>query len=106
MRVVCLMLGRKVAVLFYRISAVQYLLVAMEAIVDLAEFRSSRFTPVLPEESQVNPRRYGAELAFWLCTRLYEKSRVVTSYPDYEDWGWLLSYSTEAGDEFALHCGN
>ena len=23
-----------------------------------------------------------------------------------EDWGWLLSYSTKAGDEFALHCAN
>jgi hypothetical protein len=78
----------------------------MGKIQDLAEFRSSRFAPVLPEECQVNPGRYGAELAFWLCTRLYEAHRIATSYPDYEDWGWLLSYSTEAGDEFALHCGN
>jgi hypothetical protein len=78
----------------------------MEAIRDLATFRSARFTPVLPEECQVNPGCYGAELAFWLCTRLYSEKGVATSYPDYEDWGWLLSYSTGAGDEFALHCGN
>ena len=73
---------------------------------DLATFRSVRFTPVLPEESQVNPGRYGAELAFWLCTRLYQEHQVETSYPDYEDWGWRLSYTTEEGSEFAVHCGN
>ncbi len=78
----------------------------MGIIQDLAEFRSSRFAPVLPEECQVNPGRYGAELAFWICTRLYEEHRIATSYPDHEDWGWLLSYSTKDGDEFALHCGN
>ena len=77
----------------------------MNTIRDLAEFQSDRFAPVLPEESQVNPGCYGAELAFWLCQRLCEQG-VVTSYPDYEDWGWLLSYATPAGDEFALHCGN
>ena len=54
----------------------------------------------------MNPGRYGAELAFWICTRLYEEHRIATGYPDYEDWGWLLSYSTKEGDEFALHCGN
>lgn len=74
----------------------------MGVIQDLAEFRSSRFAPVLPEECQVNPGRYGAELAFWICTRLYEEDRIATSYPDYEDWGWLLSYSTKEGDEFAV----
>src|SRR5262245_58531797 len=78
----------------------------METIQELAEFRSSRFAPVLPEECQVNPGRYGAELAFWLGSRLYEEHRIATSYPDYEDWGWLLSYSTEEGYEFALHCEN
>ena len=78
----------------------------MKTIKDLAQFRSPRFAPVLPEECQVNPGRYGAELAFWLCTRLYEEHRIATSYPDYEDWGWLLSYSTGAGDEFAVNCGN
>jgi hypothetical protein len=30
-------------------------------------FDSERFRPVLPDESQVNPGRYGAELAYWLC---------------------------------------
>jgi hypothetical protein len=78
----------------------------MEAIRDIAEFRCARFAPVLPEECQVNPGRYGAELAFWLCTRLYQEHQIATSYPENEDWGWLLSYSTEDGAEFAVHCGN
>jgi hypothetical protein len=77
----------------------------MEHICDLAEFKSAKFSPVLPEDSQVNPGRYGAELAFWLCIELCNRG-VVTSYPDYEDWGWLLSYSNEDGDEFAVLCGN
>ena len=68
-------------------------------------FRSERFRPVLPEESQVNPGRYGAELAFWLCAEL-AKAGVVTSYPNYEDWGWFIEYVTDAGDEFWLCCGN
>ena len=77
----------------------------MDDLLDLATFRSSRFAPVLPEESQVNPGCYGAELAYWLCLRLAERG-VVTSYPDAEDWGWMLGYATDAGEEFALHCGN
>ena len=72
---------------------------------DAVTFSSIRFRPVLPEASQVNPGRYGAELAFWLCTRLAEEG-VVTSYPNYEDWGWFIEYITPAGDEFWLCCGN
>lgn len=68
-------------------------------------FSSEQFRPVLPEESQVNPGRYGAELAFWLCTRLAEEG-IVTSYPEYEDWGWFVEYITSDGDEFWLACGN
>lgn len=68
-------------------------------------FSSIRFRPVLPEESQVNPGRYGAELAFWLCTRLAEAG-VVTSYPNYEDWGWFIEYITPEDDAFWLCCGN
>jgi hypothetical protein len=73
---------------------------------DLAQFRSARFAPVLPEDCQVNPGVYGAELAFWLCACLYQEHRVATSYPEYEDWGWVLSYTTKAGDDFTVHCGN
>jgi hypothetical protein len=61
---------------------------------------------VLPEECQVNPDTYGAELAWWLCTRLYTERGIVTSYPNQEDWVWFLDYSTEDGAEFALHCVN
>ena len=68
-------------------------------------FSSTRFRPVLPEESQVNPGRYGAELAFWLCSELVRKG-IVTSYPNYEDWGWFIEYTTADGDEFWLCCGN
>jgi hypothetical protein len=69
------------------------------------EFDSVLFTPYLPEDSQVNPRVYGAELAFWLSRKLAERG-VVTSYPNFEDWGWLLEYSTEVDDEYRLCCGN
>lgn len=68
-------------------------------------FSSTRFRPVLPEESQVSPGRYGAELAFWLCTQLAREG-VVTPYPNYEDWGWFIEYTTAEGDEFWLCCGN
>lgn len=68
-------------------------------------FTSERFRPVLPEESQVNPGRYGAELAFWLCTELARQG-VVTSYPNFEDWGWFIEHITTEGGEFWLCCGN
>jgi hypothetical protein len=72
---------------------------------DIAEFRSSRFAPFLPEEQQVNPGVYGAELAWWLSTELARRG-MVTSYPISEDWGWYVAYSTAEGAEFAVHCGN
>ncbi len=73
--------------------------------VDIVEFRSDSFAPVLPEECQVNPQAYGAELAFWLCTELAKRG-VATSYPNQEDWGWYLEYYTPSGSEFAIHCTN
>lgn len=77
----------------------------MNDLKDVAEFASQKFAPVLPDECQVNPGVYGAELAFWLCSTL-ARLGVITSYPEYEDWGWYIEYSTNAGAEFALHCGN
>src|SRR5687767_7728831 len=77
----------------------------MESIHDIVEFRSQRFSPILPEDSQVNPHVYGAELAYWLCAELASRG-VVTSYPVAEDWGWLIEYSADTGSEFAVHCGN
>ena len=77
----------------------------MTRIVDIVDFHSDAFAPVLPEDSQVNPEVYGAELAFWLCTELAKRG-VVTSYPEYEDWGWYIEYIPESGSEFAVHCGN
>ena len=68
-------------------------------------FRSERFRPYLPEECQVNPGRYGAELAYWLSRQLAGIG-VVTSYPHFEDWGWFLEYLTDAGEEYWLCCGN
>lgn len=63
------------------------------------------FAPVLPEDCQVNPGVYGAELAFWLCTEL-AKEGLFLSYPNFEDWGWFLDYTAANGDEFRLICGN
>jgi hypothetical protein len=77
----------------------------MEELRDIAQFRSARFTPVLPDDSQVNPGVYGAELAFWLCSELASRG-VVTSYPVSEDWGWFIEYAADGGAEFAVHCGN
>ena len=77
----------------------------MNNLIDVAEFTSPKFAPVLPEECQVNAGVYGAELAFWLCTALAHCG-VITSYPEYEDWGWYIEYRTSDGAEFALHCGN
>jgi len=68
-------------------------------------FRTTLFRPILPEESQVNPGLYGAELVYWLCLKL-AKAGVFTSYPNYEDWGWFIEYSTGDGDEFWLCCRN
>lgn len=69
------------------------------------EFDSPLFRPFLPEDAQVNPQVYGAELAFWLARELAARG-VATSYPEYEDWGWFLEYITDAGDEYWLCCGN
>lgn len=72
---------------------------------DIATFRSDLFTPVLPDECQVNPQVYGAELAYWIGAALARRG-VATSYPQSEDWGWFVEYSDESGAEFALHCCN
>jgi hypothetical protein len=77
----------------------------MDEVRDIVEFQSSLFAPVLPEDSQVNPEVYGAELAYWLCLELAKRG-VMTSYPNYEDWGWFVEYITEGGSEFAILCGN
>ncbi len=69
------------------------------------EFDSDLFKPFLPEDSQVNPYVYGAELAFWLSKQLAKKG-VVTSYPNFEDWGWFIEYITDLEDEYWLCCGN
>lgn len=77
----------------------------MDTPLDIATFRSDRFVPFLPEECQVNPEVYGAELAWWLSAELARRG-VVTSYPEYEDWGWYIEFITTTGSEFAVLCGN
>ena len=77
----------------------------MDTLQDIIQFRSDRFAPVLPEECQVNPEVYGAELAFWLSAELARRG-VATSYPRSEDWGWFIEFVTDTGSEFAVHCGN
>lgn len=77
----------------------------MSTLRDIARFKSMHFAPVLPDDSQVNPGVYGAELAFWLCTELARRG-TVTSYPNAEDWGWFIEFFPNTGSEFAVHCGN
>jgi len=77
----------------------------MDTLEDIADFRSARFAPVLPDECQVNPQVYGAELAWWLAAALAERG-VVTGYPGGEDWGWYIEYRAESGGMFAVHCSN
>lgn len=77
----------------------------MDDLLDLATFRAERFAPRLPEESQVNPEVYGAELSWWLATELAGIG-VVTTYPAAEDWGWYLDFTTADGARFSVHCGN
>lgn len=69
------------------------------------DFVSNLFAPFLPDEAQVNPGVYGAELAFWLARQLAQRG-IVTSYPQYEDWGWFIEYTTADGDEHWLCCVN
>jgi len=71
----------------------------------MVEFESNLFIPFLPEESQVNPQVYGAELTYWLSKKLAEKG-VVTTYPNNEDWGWFIEHITDSGDEYWLCCSN
>jgi hypothetical protein len=69
------------------------------------DFDSQMFSPFLPDDAQVNPGVYGAELAFWLSQQLAQRGRP-TSYPQYEDWGWFIEYTTEENDEYWLCCTN
>jgi hypothetical protein len=55
------------------------------------DFYAEAFNPILPEDAQVNPECYGAELAWWLCRKLAERG-AFTSYPNFEDWGWFLEF--------------
>ncbi len=69
------------------------------------EFSSGKFPPYLPEDCQVNPGAYGFELAAWLSRTLAAKG-VVTSYPVSEDWGWLIEYFPETGEELMIGCSS
>jgi hypothetical protein len=68
------------------------------------EFYCKDYEPFLPESSQVNPERYGAELAWWLCQKLAIEG-VHTSYPNFENWGWFLEYIND-DNEYWLCIGN
>jgi hypothetical protein len=68
------------------------------------DFTSEKFKPFLPEDSQVNPHVYGAELAYWLSEKLAEK-KVITTYPNNEDWGWFIEFFVD-DNEYWLCCSN
>ena len=77
----------------------------MKDIRDVAEFKSGRFLPILPDKCQVNPRTYGAELAFWLAGKLAQQG-IVTSYPEPEDWCWMLEFEADERAFFQIICSN
>jgi hypothetical protein len=66
------------------------------------EFVSDKFLPYLPEECQSNPGVYGFELAHWLSRELIKRG-VITTYPDMEDWGWLI-WKIEDDEETMIGC--
>jgi hypothetical protein len=76
-----------------------------KALLPVVHFESELFAPFLPEDCQVNPEAYGAELAMWMARKLAERG-VYTSYPNFEDWGWFIEYVREPDDEFWLICVN
>lgn len=67
-------------------------------------FRSSRFEIEPGEDEEINPRRYGRQLARWLKQRLEDKGYRVEGIIS-EDWGRCLMCSR---DPFTLWvgCGN
>lgn len=77
----------------------------MDLLRDIVAFKAGQFAPVLPDDCQVNPGVYGAELAFWLAQAL-ARIGIPTSYPSDEDWGWFIEYVSASGSEFAVHCSN
>lgn len=68
------------------------------------QFTSRLFIPFLPDDSQVNTKVYGAELTYWLSRELAHKN-IITSYPEYEDWGWFIEFLA-AENEYWLCCAN
>ena len=71
---------------------------------DHVRFRSDMFAPRRAEREEVNPGRYGRELAEWLAAQLRERA-VEAGEPAPEDWGWLLEVA-HAGQRFGIACGN
>lgn len=63
----------------------------MTDIREVATFKSARFVPILPDACQLEPRIYGAELAFWLAGKLARQG-VVTSYPVAGESAWVLEH--------------
>lgn len=68
----------------------------------LLVFESDRFRPYLPDDCQVNPNVLGFELADWLSREMARRG-WITSYPNYEDWGWFLE-GAEGGQEYMICC--
>ena len=71
---------------------------------DHVRFRSPRFRSLEPMAEQLNPGRYGKELATWTAEQL-SRAGLIVSAPQEEDWGWYLTFGAPAR-KFFLGCGN
>ena len=69
------------------------------------EFSSTQFLPTLPEQSQVNPGRYGFELALWLAQGLSRRG-LVAGYPNDEEWAWFIEVEPAEELSFSVCCAS
>jgi hypothetical protein len=69
------------------------------------EFSSAKFLPTLPEDCQLDPGRYGFELALWLAQAL-NRHGIVTGYPNGDEWAWFLDYEPSDTLSLAICCAS
>jgi hypothetical protein len=70
----------------------------------IVEFRSDEFPPYEGEEDEINPGRYGKNVAEFLVRGLKEKGFEALE-PIAEDWGWVVLIKND-GFKLWIECGN